>query len=227
MYKATAGVILPTSIIGSLPRPSWYTAGLGSQCFLEAMMNLRYREQYEDAVSVFLRAQETAGLDICTDGDAHFDEQISGAVNMAVAADEKAATYATDLKGRAIAVAGAGAPRANNQNGNGNGFALQVFGRSIRESNCVAFSFGAIAPSIEDDERDWSRARCACHYISNVIPPRREALRRQWRSSDPSRNPVWTRGDGRTALAKAIVVAERGRISAAPIPGSCSSSGSA
>jgi len=37
MYKATAGVILPTSIIGSLPRPSWYTAGLGSQCFLEAM----------------------------------------------------------------------------------------------------------------------------------------------------------------------------------------------
>ena len=78
MYKASAGVTLPTSIIGSLPRPSWYTAGLGSQSFLEAMMNLRYREQYEDAVSVYLRAQETAGLDICTDGDAHFDEQISG-----------------------------------------------------------------------------------------------------------------------------------------------------
>src|SRR5499427_7244882 len=78
MYKASAGVTLPTSIIGSLPRPSWYTAGLGSQSFLEAMMNLRYREQYEDAVSVYLRAQETAGLDISTDGDAHFDEQISG-----------------------------------------------------------------------------------------------------------------------------------------------------
>jgi len=41
-------------------------------------MHLRYREQYEDAVSLYLRAQETAGLDICTDGDAHFDEQISG-----------------------------------------------------------------------------------------------------------------------------------------------------
>jgi len=51
MYKASAEIILPTSIIGSLPRPSWYTAGLGSQSFLEAMMNLRYREQYEDAVS--------------------------------------------------------------------------------------------------------------------------------------------------------------------------------
>jgi hypothetical protein len=35
------------------------------------MVNARYREQYEDAVSVHLRAQETAGLDICTDGDAH------------------------------------------------------------------------------------------------------------------------------------------------------------
>jgi 5-methyltetrahydropteroyltriglutamate--homocysteine methyltransferase len=39
---------------------------------------LRGREQYEDAVSVFLRTQETAGLDIVTDGDAHFDDQISG-----------------------------------------------------------------------------------------------------------------------------------------------------
>jgi len=78
MHKASAGITLPTSIVGSLPRPSWYTASLGSQNFLEAMMNLRYREQYEDAVSVYLRAQETAGLDICTDGDAHFDEQISG-----------------------------------------------------------------------------------------------------------------------------------------------------
>ena len=65
MYKASAGVTLPTSIIGSLPRPSWYTAVLGSKSFLEAMVNSRYREQYEDAVSCFLRAQEIAGLDIC------------------------------------------------------------------------------------------------------------------------------------------------------------------
>ena len=78
MFKASANVVLPTSIIGSLPRPSWYTAVLGRQSFLEAMVNARYREQYEDAVSVHLRAQETAGLDICTDGDAHYDEQVGG-----------------------------------------------------------------------------------------------------------------------------------------------------
>jgi 5-methyltetrahydropteroyltriglutamate--homocysteine methyltransferase len=78
MYKASANVILPTSIIGSLPRPAWYDAVLGAQSFLEAMVNARYREQYEDAVSVHLRAQETAGLDICTDGDAHYDDQVAG-----------------------------------------------------------------------------------------------------------------------------------------------------
>jgi hypothetical protein len=61
MYKASAGILLPTSIIGSLPRPSWHTAVLGARSFLEAMVNARWREQYEDAVSTHLRAQEIAG----------------------------------------------------------------------------------------------------------------------------------------------------------------------
>ena len=78
MFKGSANVILPTSIIGSLPRPSWYNAVLGTKSFLEAMVNARYREQYEDAVSVHLRAQETAGLDICSDGDAHYDDEVGG-----------------------------------------------------------------------------------------------------------------------------------------------------
>ncbi len=78
MFKASANVVLPTSIIGSLPRPGWYTVQLGSRSFLEAMVNLRYREQYEDAVSVHLRSQETAGLDIVTDGDAHYDDEVGG-----------------------------------------------------------------------------------------------------------------------------------------------------
>src|SRR5919109_1182411 len=78
MYKASAGVTLPTSIIGSLPRPSWYTENMGGRSFLEAMVSSRYREQYEDAVSCFLRAQEIAGLDILTDGDAHYDEEVGG-----------------------------------------------------------------------------------------------------------------------------------------------------
>ena len=70
MFKGSSNTVLPTSIIGSLPRPHWYTAALGRRSFLEAMVNSRFREQYEDAVSSHLRAQEVAGLDICTDGDA-------------------------------------------------------------------------------------------------------------------------------------------------------------
>jgi Methionine synthase II (cobalamin-independent) len=78
MLKATADIMLPTTIIGSLPRPSWFNENMGNQTFLEAMVNSRYREQYCDAVAVYLNEQTTAGLDICTDGDAHYDEQVGG-----------------------------------------------------------------------------------------------------------------------------------------------------
>ena len=78
MFRATDGIVLPTSIIGSLPRPSWCTANLGHRNFREAMVHAPYREQYIDAVSVFLRDQETAGLDILTDGDARFDADVGG-----------------------------------------------------------------------------------------------------------------------------------------------------
>lgn len=78
MYNATKDVVLPTSLIGSLPRPGWYTKRLGSQTFLQSMVDTVFREQYEDSVSVHLREQETAGLDICTDGDAHYDPDVGG-----------------------------------------------------------------------------------------------------------------------------------------------------
>ncbi|MYF71564.1 MAG: cobalamin-independent methionine synthase II family protein [Proteobacteria bacterium] len=78
MLRATADIMLPTTIIGSLPRPSWFTENLGSETFLRRLMNSRYREQYIDAVAVHLRDQEVAGLDICTDGDAHYDEEVGG-----------------------------------------------------------------------------------------------------------------------------------------------------
>jgi 5-methyltetrahydropteroyltriglutamate--homocysteine methyltransferase len=78
MLKATAGLMLPTTITGSLPRPSWYTENLGTRSFLDAMVTSRFREQYVDALSVYLREQEVAGLDIVTDGDCRFDQDIGG-----------------------------------------------------------------------------------------------------------------------------------------------------
>src|SRR5438477_5340092 len=78
MYRATNDIILPTPITGSLPRPSWYTENLGPRHFLEAMVSRRFREQYEDALTCYLRDQELAGLDILTDGDCRFDDDVGG-----------------------------------------------------------------------------------------------------------------------------------------------------
>jgi 5-methyltetrahydropteroyltriglutamate--homocysteine methyltransferase len=78
MLKATADKVLPTTITGSLPRPSWYTENLGTRSFLDAMVTSRFREQYTDVLSVYLHEQQVAGLDIVTDGDARFDQDIGG-----------------------------------------------------------------------------------------------------------------------------------------------------
>jgi 5-methyltetrahydropteroyltriglutamate--homocysteine methyltransferase len=78
MYRATKNIKLPTTITGSLPRPSWYTEDLGSRSFLDAMVSSPYREQYLDAVMIYVKEQELAGLDIVTDGDAHFDRDVGG-----------------------------------------------------------------------------------------------------------------------------------------------------
>ncbi len=78
MLRATKDIILPTTITGSLPRPSWYTQNLGSRSFVDAMVNNQFREQYVDTVSIYLHEQEIAGLDIVTDGDAHFDSDVGG-----------------------------------------------------------------------------------------------------------------------------------------------------
>ena len=78
MYTATAGIVLPTTITGSLPRPGWYTENLGRRNFREAMVDRTYREQYLDAASAYIRDQEVAGLDIVTDGDCRFDADVGG-----------------------------------------------------------------------------------------------------------------------------------------------------
>jgi 5-methyltetrahydropteroyltriglutamate--homocysteine methyltransferase len=78
MLRGTKDLMLPTTITGSLPRPSWYTQNLGMRSFLDAMVNNQFREQYVDTVGIYLHEQEMAGLDIVTDGDAHFDSDVGG-----------------------------------------------------------------------------------------------------------------------------------------------------
>ena len=52
MLRGTKDLMLPTTITGSLPRPSWYTQNLGARSFLDAMVNNQFREQYVDTVGI-------------------------------------------------------------------------------------------------------------------------------------------------------------------------------
>ncbi len=78
MLNATKGKLLPTTIVGSYPRPSWFTHNLKGHPFKMALGDSLHREQYLDAVACFISEQERAGLDIVTDGDARFDLEVGG-----------------------------------------------------------------------------------------------------------------------------------------------------
>ena len=78
MLTVTNGAMLPTAITGSYPRPLWYDASLGGRSFKTALGDSLFREQYLDAVAAVINAQEAAGLDIVTDGDARFDLAVGG-----------------------------------------------------------------------------------------------------------------------------------------------------
>ena len=62
----------------SLPRPSLYTENLGSPILFSPRWSRGYREQYVDALGVYLLEQQLAGLDIVTDGDCRFDTDVGG-----------------------------------------------------------------------------------------------------------------------------------------------------
>jgi 5-methyltetrahydropteroyltriglutamate--homocysteine methyltransferase len=79
MYVATKAKPLATTITGSLPRPHWFSENLNGRPFLAAFNgDSVYREQYGDAVAALISDQTRAGLDIVTDGEMRFDQDIGG-----------------------------------------------------------------------------------------------------------------------------------------------------
>ena len=78
MFVATKDKILPTTVIGSYPRPHWYKESLNGRSFKDALTDQLFREQYFDAVSSTISDQTRAGLDIVTDGDSRFDLDVGG-----------------------------------------------------------------------------------------------------------------------------------------------------
>jgi len=78
MFTVTAGKVLPTTVTGSWPRPSWYTNNTHGERFAHCMVDSAFREQFQDATAVVISDQERAGLDILTNGDYHLDPETAG-----------------------------------------------------------------------------------------------------------------------------------------------------
>jgi 5-methyltetrahydropteroyltriglutamate--homocysteine methyltransferase len=78
VFTATAGLVLPTTVTGSWPRPTWFTESLRGRSFSEGMLDPVYREQFVDAVAAVVSDQRRAGLDILTNGDYHLDASFAG-----------------------------------------------------------------------------------------------------------------------------------------------------
>ena len=60
MLIATKDRVLPTTVTGSWPRPTWFTGNLFERPFSSGMADVAYREQFVDAVSSVLSDQELA-----------------------------------------------------------------------------------------------------------------------------------------------------------------------
>jgi 5-methyltetrahydropteroyltriglutamate--homocysteine methyltransferase len=78
MFTVTANTILPCTITGSWPRPRWFDMSMWGRPIDTCMMDVRFREKFQDALAVVLSDQERAGLDILTHGDLHCDDDMAG-----------------------------------------------------------------------------------------------------------------------------------------------------
>ncbi len=70
--------LLPTTMVGSYPRPAWFTQQLAGKDVLEAFKLAHHAEAFHDATRVVIKDQEDAGLDILTDGQMWFDDYNMG-----------------------------------------------------------------------------------------------------------------------------------------------------
>src|SRR6059058_1503071 len=78
MPKKIVDTILPTTMVGSYPRPRWFTQQLLGRDVRVAFKEVKHEEAYNDATHAVIRDQEEAGLDIVTDGQMSYDDYVGG-----------------------------------------------------------------------------------------------------------------------------------------------------
>src|SRR5262245_48381517 len=78
MSKKIVDTVLPTTMVGSYPRPRWFRQQLAGRDVRVAFKEVEHEEAFNDAAHAVIRDQEEAGLDIVTDGQMHYDDYIGG-----------------------------------------------------------------------------------------------------------------------------------------------------
>ena len=76
MPRKIVETILPTTMVGSYPRPHWFDYQLLGRDVRVAFKHVDHAEAFEDATEVVIRDQEDAGLDIVTDGQMCYDDYV-------------------------------------------------------------------------------------------------------------------------------------------------------
>src|SRR5207244_10221085 len=74
--KKIVDTILPTTMVGSYPRPHWFTQQLLGRDVRVAFKEVSHEEAYHDATMAVIHDQEEAGLDIVTDGQMSYDDYV-------------------------------------------------------------------------------------------------------------------------------------------------------
>src|SRR5687767_14967083 len=76
MAPKIVDTLLPTTMVGSYPRPHWFKHQLLGRDVRVAFKEVQHEEAYDDAVATVIRDQEEAGLDIVTDGNMWYDDYV-------------------------------------------------------------------------------------------------------------------------------------------------------
>jgi 5-methyltetrahydropteroyltriglutamate--homocysteine methyltransferase len=76
MPRKVVDTILPTTMVGSYPRPGWFKHELLGRDVRIAFKEVAHEEAYTDAVQAVINEQEQAGLDIVTDGNMWYDDYV-------------------------------------------------------------------------------------------------------------------------------------------------------
>jgi 5-methyltetrahydropteroyltriglutamate--homocysteine methyltransferase len=78
MLTLTKDLVLPCTVTGSWPRPRWFDVSPWGRPLDTCMLDVRFREKYQDALATLIADEDRAGLDLLTHGDFHCDDDFAG-----------------------------------------------------------------------------------------------------------------------------------------------------